>query len=562
MKQLLIHDLYIFSIREKKAKHVPFTQGRNIITSNKETGTKKGKSVVLKSIYHTLGADCFFEDRWNENDKVFILDFSVENTDYRIFRHQKLFKIFFIQNSKEIYRTVHRSELAEFLKGIYGFAVELPNKEDDVLEITPPAFNYLLNFIDQDKINGSYFTSFKSLTQYSDFKDKVLYYHFNVYNAEYYNLIKEIEKITLTLNELKNDSDINQKMLTKINKSLNNADYSISLDSLRKEIEDTKDEYTGIVTKLSKSKKSLIDLRNKKEEIEINIRELKLFNNDVEKDIKKIVKHECPVCHNYIEDQMEERIKKYNTVEDLMYLKVELEAALNEIEHKINREEEKYKAYLETMEEYEKKLKINTQEIDDILKFKGFIEIRETIIKDLGNITAELSENKGILNSLKKKKDAYDNSKKSINEKYYEWMLQDKTRFGLEEIADNKLEDINNIITAGGSNRPIATAIWYMNLLKLRKHFNPDAIRFPIVLDSPNNVETDDEKRQQLLDYIFEKCDNSEQLIVSTLGFETNDFPGVSFNNIIELTNDKYHLLTDEEYQKHINLFIEVMQDE
>lgn len=562
MKQLVINDLYLFSVREKRAKHIVFKKGINVITSNKETGTKKGKSVVLKSVYHTLGADCYFEDQWNENDKVYILDFTIDGSNYRMFRQQRLFKLFDLDRALELFRTVHRDELASFLKEIFGFSVELPNKQSGELEIAPPAYNYLLSFIDQDKIDGSNFTSFKSLAQYSDFKDKVLYYHFNVYNSEYYRIVKEMEKIERECSELEHESELNQKVLSKINKAINNADYSKNMDNLQREIELTKEEYKSIAAKLNKSKKTLIDLRNKKEDLEHEIIEVNLFSKSMSQDIKKIVNHECPLCHNFLDDSIDTRIEKYSTIEDLLYLKAEMEAALNELEHRITKEEEKYKAQLEVLEKYEDKLKINTDEVSDILKHKGYMEIREGIVKELGNAVSEIGKGKDDLKELKKKKDVYDNSKKSVNSKYYEWMLKDKNYFGLKEIDDKKLENVCSIINAGGSNRPIATAIWYLNLIKLKKQFNPDAIRFPVVLDSPNNVETDDEKRQKLLEYIFKSCKTDEQLIVSTLGFDKNEFVDIEFANVIELTNEKYQLLSEKEFEEFKDIFVMTMDEE
>lgn len=59
MKKLTVNHLYIFSPSEKKAKHISFSAGINVVTSSKVDGNKKGKSILLKSIYHTLGADSF-----------------------------------------------------------------------------------------------------------------------------------------------------------------------------------------------------------------------------------------------------------------------------------------------------------------------------------------------------------------------------------------------------------------------------------------------------------------------------------------------------------------------
>lgn len=88
MHKLVVNGLYLFSIKEKKAKYVSFADGINVITSSKDNGTKRGKSVIMKSIYHTLGADCIFEDKWNINDKVSILDFSVDTKEYYILNNR------------------------------------------------------------------------------------------------------------------------------------------------------------------------------------------------------------------------------------------------------------------------------------------------------------------------------------------------------------------------------------------------------------------------------------------------------------------------------------------
>ena len=195
MSSLIINKLYIFSPQEKKSKVVEFKAGKNIITSSQKDGTKRGKSTLTKSIYYALGADCFFDDEWNITDKVYIVDFTVENISYYIFRLDRLFKVFDRDNFKQLFKTNLRNELAAYLKKIFKFAVELPNKETNNLEITPPVFNYILNYIDQDKMDGTNFNSFKGLSQYSDYKENVLYYQFDVYNEEYYNAVKNIEKL-------------------------------------------------------------------------------------------------------------------------------------------------------------------------------------------------------------------------------------------------------------------------------------------------------------------------------------------------------------------------------
>jgi hypothetical protein len=562
MHKLVVNGLYLFSIKEKRAKYVSFSDGINIISSSKDNGTKRGKSVIMKSIYHTLGADCMFEDKWNINDKVSILDFSVDKKDYYVLRYQRLFKIYRKDNLCLLFRTNSRTELADFFGELFKFKVMLPNKISGEIEITPPAYNYILNFIDQDGMDGSKFLSFASLQQYSDYKDKVLYYHFGVYNEEYYFLVRSIELIESNMKEVRRKIELNQNMVRRINVDVKDVDYSTSLQALEEELKLNKAEYARYVSGLSKCKKQLIKYRNAKEDVISSIEEILTYSKEIEDDVKSIIKHKCPYCQSEIEDNLDMRIYNYNSLEDALFLKAGLEEELAEIEHKIKAEEKKYQEQLEQINSYEKKLTTYNEEISDVLKYKGYMEMRDSLIKELGELVSTENTYGDELKKEKKKRKKYDDSKKQVNQRYYELMTKDKQRFGLKEISDKKLMDIKLNISAGGSNKPITTVIWYMNLLKIKKEFNPNAILFPIVFDSPNNVETDDEKRIELLRYLFESVDPDTQLIISNLGFDRNQFKNANIKKIIEITNDKYQLLNQNDYDKYKTLFTSLMEND
>jgi predicted GTPase len=59
-KQLILKQLRILSIPEKSAKLVTFHPQKNLITGENDVG----KSSIIKSIYHTLGADVHFDNVW------------------------------------------------------------------------------------------------------------------------------------------------------------------------------------------------------------------------------------------------------------------------------------------------------------------------------------------------------------------------------------------------------------------------------------------------------------------------------------------------------------------
>ena len=83
-------------------------------------------------------------------------------------------------------------------------------------------------------------------------------------------------------------------------------------------------------------------------------------------------------------------------------------------------------------------------------------------------------------------------------------------------------------------------------------------INFPIVFDSPNNAESDLEKKVEVYRYLVDNVDEQNQLIVSGVGYEKETFDGVEFDKVIFLNNEKYHLLTEEDYNENLE-FLKVL---
>lgn len=119
------------------------------------------------------------------------------------------------------------------------------------------------------------------------------------------------------------------------------------------------------------------------------------------------------------------------------------------------------------------------------------------------------------------------------------------------------LKKLTSSVKASGSNKNIVTIIWYITILELRKQFNKDAIEFPVVFDSPNNVEIDNQKKSLLTNYIIDKC-GSGQLIISLLGYSEINISKDKEINVIVLQNDKYHLLDSDSYELYKDLLEEL----
>lgn len=541
MNSLLVNSLYIFDYKNKIAKNVNFENGINIITSDKVCGNDVGKSILLKSIYHTLGADSIFDDKWQDDKKTYIVNINIDDSEYYMYRRESLFKVF-NESFKRLFTTNNRQELAEYLSSIYKFKVMLPDRKNDILEIAPPVYSYLINYIDQDKMDGTTFASFNALKQYSKYKENVIYTHFGLFDDIYYNAVKTCEKLKSNIKDKNSEKELIKNMLKKIDIYLGGLDAPDNISILNIELEDLKKEYYDIVVNLQKVKNNLIEIRNEKTDLELNIKKIEISKKEQEKKWRD---------NSLDNSNIDLKITYSNQIEDLITIKDELEIMILKCDKDLKKKENEYKNLLSKLSIYEEKININNKYTSDVLKHKGYLKAKEDLLIDLECVKKSIENLQTDLNKYKKIVKSYSNRKKEANNTYKKLMLESKKNFGLKEIRDDRFEDIGKNFEARGSNKPIATVIWHFNLLKVKYHYNEGTIKFPLILDSPNNVELDEEKRISLFEYIFKNNIEGTQLIVSTLGFNKHDYKDIEFNNIIELNNDKYSLLNKEDYDKY-----------
>lgn len=560
MKKLVFKRLYIFSPQEQLGKMVSFINGLNVITSSVKDGSKRGKSVIMKSLYHTMGADCHFDDRWNSRTKHYILLFSIDEQEYYMYRYNSFFR-FFDAEMKLLFSTVNRIELAKELMVYFDFIVQLPGKKDDTLEVAQPAYSYLLYFIDQDHYKGTSFESFKKLDQFTNFKENLLYCHFGAFDQQYFQIEKERNDLTKNRLDTEKKRAIAKGIMDKIDQESVGSNVPLNWMSLQSELELRREEYNNIIKNLDRVKKALIDLRNQKLEYEMAIEDLKRATKDNEKEIESLNRHICPVCASNIEDTVKHRSERYHRSENIALINLDLKRDLADVENEINKKAEEYKDLLALMDSYEEKMKLESKQVEDILRHQGLSQLRDSVITDIGSYDALLHNMKNRMKELSKEKRKYHDKKKSINTLYHQNMLRDRMELGLEEeIKESSFKNIKTGFSGGGSSKTSPTIMWHLNLIKLKNEFNPNAINFPILIDSPNNAETDQEQKRIILEYILKNFSDSNQMIFSVLDFHKEDFDIQTGCNVIFLESEKYHLLNPEDYQKYKNLLDELIQ--
>lgn len=545
---LTFDQIYIFDINKEEAYTQTFYKGLNIITSSEVDGTDRGKSVLLRSLYHSLGAEAHFDSKWNEKDKVYILKFSVDDNKYSIYRSKRLFKIFDNKNQL-IFKTIHRTELSTFLGELFGFTIFLPNKNTKQLEVAPPVYSFILNYLDQDKYDGTKFSSFNNLAQYSNFKINVIYTHLGIYNKDYFELIKQKEEIESKIKITKEEIQELDKLKNRTLAMLKGFSCPESSNALENELKIETKEYSRLMNEMSEIRNKLVDLRNQLEEQKIALNQIDKFAKKQEKEIKNILlTHICPECHTILNDTINIRSKRYNNVDNAIDLKDTINVESIKIKEEIEKYEKDYSELAAHLKEHNEKISSNRKEINNYIKFKGLNDLLDKINEDLLFNNGMVVQAQDDIKPIKKEIKEISQRIKSVDEDYYYLIDKLKNRFNLNELDDTSYQNLSKNFCASGSNKPLSTVIWYLTLNDLKQKYNSKEIEFPMVFDSPNNVETDQEKKIALIKFILESSNKFNQMIISSIGFSKNEYEMDSEVHINILDNDKYHLLNEPDY--------------
>lgn len=274
-----------------------------------------------------------------------------------------------------------------------------------------------------------------------------------------------------------------------------------------------------------------------------------------EKDIKSILKSNiCPECHSTLNATLELRSKKYNHIDNAFSLKDTLKMEIAYICDEIQKNEDIYSKLTLSLAKHNEKICKNKKEIRDYIKFMGFNKLIDEInnVLIINRKDIEIIETK--LKSLKKEFAIINGKIQSVNKNYYYLIDKLKIKFNLNELEFENYKQLSKNFCASGSNKPLSTVIWYITLNNLKQKFNPEGTTFPMVFDSPNNAETDQEKKHALVEYILESSNQFNQLIISAIGFSEKDYIINSKLNIKVLKNEKYSLLNSAMYSQNYEI--------
>lgn len=548
MNEIIIRKLFIFDVIEKKAKSVNFEDGINIVTSK---GNQLGKSTIMKSIYYTLGAEVFFADRLNAKSKIHMLEIEVNDMKHTFIRHGD---VVVIKDLKGIFKTSSASELSHKLHDIFGFNVFLEDKQKKYV-IAPPVFHYIPYYIDQDHGWTSELKSFDKLGQFDKkSRDLLFYYHLDILDEDYGIKLKEKKELDVSMSDLKTRKKEILGLLAYIRENITAFNLELDITALQIQKKEILHKYEKYSYDLNNIRRKLIEYQEeiyKIDNVIDNLNSTLKQNDKVRAHVKHQFDVECPYCKEHFEIQAKDILRINYNIVDLEASKLEMLDIKGKLQGKMKKVQKEYEDYQATLKTIEEEKVDSDNTFEDILKFKGLQETQNQLstelVKNAGDIEEKSEDLKEIRKDLKKWQDEIDKA----NSSYKDILNLNLIRFNTNEHALPEKYNIGKNLKASGSGQVRVNLARVYSFIKLLEEYNPEGLKYPLVIDSPKGGEQSTTNSELILRLLTEKAQISNQIILATIDFESFYNGDTKKFNIITLENEPYHLLSAEDYQNN-----------
>ncbi|WP_341489642.1 AAA family ATPase [Photobacterium damselae subsp. damselae] len=546
MKSIYFKSVHILSLRDKKGFYFEFSPSVNIISGENDTG----KSSFIKSLYHTLGADIRLDKKWKSDNFISKVIIHVKNRDYAFIRHNKRISIFDLtEGQRHIVTSNSRSDIAEIVRDIFDFNLELVVKKTAIQAQAQPASLYLPFYIDQDNGWGKVLDSFSNLAMYTDWQKNILHFHAGVKPKEYYKLQGEMNLINLDLDEILATLKALEAAKKRFEASFGRVLFDVDIEYYEVLLERFLSKCQNLHQEETEYRIKLIELLSHRDEIVFEIEECKrqLEDNDVDSlsssaglDAKYTVLANREKLLQIIPELYENKSvydeKIVNIKEELrnaQKLSSELKAMLQEVKEELT--------------------------LQDIIKSQASKQVEFTFDEQIKELHEKMGKLNATKNTLTENISEFTDKKRTqeINDMFKEYLKYAQTELGIQDPVLGTILQYGNITKSEtGSRGPRAILAYHYALLKTMEEKSTIPM-LPVVIDSPKQQDPDKNTTKKLFDLCIDGLSDKNQLIIGSVSVErdTDEFQTLTMT-------DKYSLLKsnlyDEVYEQIMPLYQQV----
>lgn len=563
MTGLVFKKLWILSKLEKAGRALELKPGLNLLTGENDVG----KSTLIKSLYHSIGADVPQMDNtlWKKAHAIYCSNFVLNGMEYYIVRDGKHFGVF-DANKKLISRhsgIVSDSGIAHFLCPKLGFEIELQRNQSTTLGLAGPAFFFLPFYIDQDNGWSTSWSSFTGLQQFSSYRKNMIEYHLGVRPQSYYDARKKELQLNDELKELRAERHTLENVRSAYHKRKSVRQVDIDPSVFRADMEELVDQYNIVYERQQAVLRRLKDIRNERNSIDTDLKILRTAIAELDADYEfaaapNLPEHiDCPTCGTGISNTF---VDRFGILDDIEYCESLFDQRMKdrmEVQERLTSIENEYKTISSELASFDELLKREKENITlaDLIKSEGIKELLESISEEILGFEERESD---ISKSVAKLADdlRLDSKQKKLILEYYQARMKEYLNelnvLVLEEADYKRLDQVikNNAL---GSDLPRSLLAQYFAYLQTMHKYNPATI-CPMVIDSPQQQEQDSTNIDAIFKFIFERKLPSQQMILGTISIDalSPDIVSAEINQIVlegkcrVLQKDQFASVSDE----------------
>jgi hypothetical protein len=547
MPSFILDEILLYSTTERKARRVSFAPTRTIVIGSNDTG----KSSLLKSIYHTFGAEpTVVHSSWKAAGVVSMVRFSIDGLRFALLRRGNYFTLFDAGDEAIAgFNSVTRG-IGPFLGDLCRFNVRLTSRQGEPV-VPPPAYFFLPYYIDQDTSWQSNWAAFARLNQFPNWRRDIIEYHTGIKPDEYYILKHESDRLTEEVSQRGIELKVLRRVQMELKERLARAAFDLDIEAFRKEVDELLAECQGLQELENGFKEKLSELRQRESTLNAQLSIVENAINEMRKDMKYAreiaVEHEveCPTCGAVYANGFAEQFAIADDEDRLLELRLQLSRELESLAVEIESTNERFTHNHRLIGKIQQVLEKKQSEVKlhDVIVSEGRKEVRQIIDHQVADSSGEIARKKLRI------KEIQDRLKNLVSGERREEILNFyRTRMDrfLEylEVSNLNTKDYHDIATSireMGSDLPRALLAYYFSILFTIKRYSP-ATFCPIVIDSPNQQAQDNIRLRKMLSFIRDHQPPGSQLV---LGVE--DLRGIEFDaKFIFLTRHNSLMLEDE----------------
>lgn len=557
MKEMYFDNILIADIVEKTAHFHKFEKRFNVVTSQ---DNHVGKSSLLKSLYFAMGAEVDFDNVWNKNTKLYVVEFYIDEIKFCVARWQKAFALFreteLILTTKSVSR-----DLARKFEKIFSFAVYIANKKTNKIELAPPAFTFMPYYIDQDRGWSGLYESFSNIDQYkkSD-RIKSLYYHLGIYTRSTVELMAKRDTLKDKIEQLKAEEEKSRITIESLYAEIQNLLPADSIEELEKNLIIPKERISLLVSRIGETRNKIQSLETALYQHEYQlevIQEYRKIKNgvSVREDRDRI--HICPKCGYSFDEEVYSIVRSNYNLQNEDYMYKQIEQIISSIASELEKYKENYVSLMDELKQQEQAYDEKQDSYEVYLRQRGLQDSVRHFTEQLGENVYEQEEHGKEIKEIDKELRKLPN-KKEVEENYIENVRLNIIKLDAWNSAyEGNIKLLKPIKAQGTLENKIILA-QMIGLFQTMQYFRTNTILFPLVVDSPRAKEASHTSSKDILKLIFE-MDNLPQVILATMDY--SDFENeIKIRAKVTVLSEKRKLLNGDTYREYQSAIEELQE--